>query len=162
MQNHPPVIVHRAGIGLLAIYTVGTLLFGLATLVFDLLFIRQEASINDVVTLLALTAALDLAIVYLSVYVYTRSVFIFTPQLLTVISQNGLFRSQKVDCPLADLQDVKVLRPGLLSNIFNFGTLVIQVSNDTGVLTLPTISDPDHWANYLLQAHQNIFANTSQ
>lgn len=162
MNDHPPVVVHRAGIGLLTIYTVGTLSFALFTLVLELLFARYGFSINQIVELLVLAILLDLSIVYLSVYVYTRSVLIFTPQQLTVIRQVSIFRSQKVTCPTAALQDVKVLRPGLLSNIFDYGTLQIQVANDTGTLMLPTVPDPDRWASYLLTAHQSVVANGGQ
>lgn len=161
MNTHPPVVVHRAGIGLLVIYTIGILGFGLAALIFDLLFTQYDVPIYQVTGLLILAIALDLALVYLSVYVYTRSAFIFAPQQLTVITQVGLFRPQSTDCPMTDVQDVKVVRTGFLSSVFNYGTLVIQVANDTGMLSLPTIPDPDHWASYLLQAHEAATTSTT-
>ncbi len=162
MNDHPPVVVHRAGIGLLTIYTIGILTFALATLVLELLYVRYGFTVYQIVTLLVLASLLDLSIVYLSVYVYTRSVLIFTPQQLTIIRQVGIFRQQKVEFSISQLQDVKVLRPGLLSNVFDYGTLEVQVANDSGTLELPTVPDPDHWAAYLLTARQTASSALNQ
>lgn len=160
-MNHPPVILHRAGIGLLFIYSVGIIAFGLATLYIDLLFTKYHIGINDTLILLVLSALLDLFMVYLAVYIYQASRFILTPQHITVIRQFGLFAPQTRECDMTEVRNVLVSKRGFLSSVFDYGTLTVQTAGTYGDLVLPTIPQPEQWQNYILQAHDQSVGNTT-
>lgn len=81
------------------------------------------------------------------------SIYIVTDQRIRQISQKGFFNRTVVDLDLMKIESVSVGTSGFLSNIFNYGTLLIQTS--AGDLVISRIRYPEKVYNELQNTLHN-------
>ena len=74
---------------------------------------------------------------------YVLDAWILTSQRLIDIEQIGLFSRNIATLDLGKIQDITVQKRGLINEIFNIGTLVVQTAAMEKEFTIPTIGKPE-------------------
>lgn len=97
---------------------------------------------------------LSLAFVFISTIVYWGNNWIVTSDSLTQISQVGLFRKQSAQLSLESLEDVSAEKKGVLSYIFNYGTLRAETAGEREKFIFRYCPNPDMYARKLLEARE--------
>lgn len=148
-------IVHTVGFALLLGFGV---LFP-AILIWSAELILSGTRIIGVAYLFTL-----LVLIYAWLWGYMRFIdnefdcIILTNQRLIDFTQNGLFSMSQAATTLEKIEDVSGNRPNMLSNILNYGTLVVQTAGSKIEISMESVDDPDTTASVIQEARENFLA----
>ncbi len=143
LRKHPFILLKHMGLGLLGLFILSLLL------VFRLYPIFDFMRVLEIVPIVGFAAAvLFVGLILFSWTLYQfedwrNDVYQITPNLLVDSEQKPLLgnvdqRSASIDSVL----NVSFSRPGILANLFNYGTVIIQTGGDTGELTFDWVVNP--------------------
>lgn len=103
----------------------------------------------------ALAALLVLLATYLYAYVYHLSYIRFDADGMTVVDYSALFTDRLSETLYRDIEDVQVVRPGILAAVFGWNTLMVETAGTIPNLKLTMVPNGSRWAAYLIhQARQ--------
>lgn len=74
---------------------------------------------------------------------YYYDCLIVTNRRVIHVEQKPFIDVRRREAPLATIQDVQVLRPGLLARLFGYGDVVVQTAGSRGLMRLRHVADPD-------------------
>ncbi|HET6925072.1 MAG TPA: hypothetical protein VFH39_04540 [Candidatus Saccharimonadales bacterium] len=126
MQPTLPVTIRKSFIGLFAIYLVGFLLT-VALLGAGLYLLLRTDSRPLGVVLLAVAAFTVLGTLVQG-YVYSLCRIVLTEAELDVINWSSLFSQNNAVCEWRMVNDVDFKKAGILSFLFDYGTLLVQTA----------------------------------
>ena len=139
-----PVTIHRHWIGLAAI-AIGTTLASLFVLyLFLWLYVSGMIAAPFIWYGVALSAVI-LAIGLIAARVYWLSTIVLTTTGIKVNSWLSLFYDIESECTWSRVQDVTATQAGIVAQLFDYGTLLIQTAGTHTYLQLNTVPDADAW-----------------
>lgn len=121
----------------------------------DSIGIETTANLSPVIIIVAVVLLMLILVgSTVATYVYTRNFLVLTDQKLVIIAQISLFARKVSQLSIGDVQDVTVEQPGLLSRIFNYGTIKIETAGEQANFSFNYAPDPFESAKIIVQAHE--------
>ncbi len=160
-------IVRRHPIGIIGIYiemlTGILLVIGLVVLAVIGFFVSISSQTKGLVAAMGLfVVAFLVVILFVSTYVYRQCRLIVTDKSVVQILQRALFNRRISRLSMSNVEDVNVEQKGVLTSIFNYGTLIIQTAGEVDNFVFPFCPTPDKYANQILEARQNYVRDYSE
>lgn len=150
IKRHPIGLIGiYIGTGLFIILIVAIYLFGLRAVGYDT---PQTMRIGGVVA--ALLAALAFLNLFIELKVYNNNRWILTSDSLTQVQQTNLFAQQSSQLSLASLEDITAEQNGIMTHLFNYGTLKVETAGEHSKFWFLFCPDPNYYAQQILNARE--------
>ena len=152
-------VVRRSLIGLVAIYLVAIVAVGA---IFALLialspdtFDTSGDNISPQLSIIMVVAAILLVLIlFTATYVYRQSRLLITDRSLVQILQKTLFNRKVSRLSMSNVEDVNEEQRGIISSIFNYGTLTIQTAGTEDNFVFTLCPNPTRLADIIIEARQ--------
>jgi hypothetical protein len=143
-----PVVLRKSRVGLVGIYLFGAL--AVIILIAAGTWFLRTGQVTMGLILLA-TALIAFIAAAVQAYVYLSTKIIITKTELTVVSWGSLFNERVDSMSWYHAQDVQYSKQGILSMLFDIGTLRVESSATMRTLVISYIGEPEKWRNYMDQ-----------
>lgn len=153
------IVVKKHPIGIIGIYLealIGLLaVFGLLLALVPSFFTGLSASAYRIAVAIIIFG-LTILIIYLftATYVYRQSRMLVTDRSLVQVLQKGLFIRKVSRLSMSNVEDVSAEERGILSSIFDYGTLVVQTAGTLDNFIFPYCPKPTKFADQIIEARQ--------
>jgi uncharacterized membrane protein YdbT with pleckstrin-like domain len=152
-------VVHRSPIGLVGIYLVATAaiiaIVGLVVALSPSAFDTSSYNISPALSALILVSAtLLVLILFTATYIYRQSRLLVTDKSLVQIMQKTLFNRKVSRLSMSNVEDVSEEQRGLISSLFNYGTLTVQTAGTEDNFIFTLCPDPTRLADRIIEARQ--------
>ncbi len=154
--------IKRDPIGMVTMYAAaGIIIFVLSILAFGVApSIMSGSSRSEVmsISLIAiLTASLFIsAFLFISHKVYWGNSWILTTDSLIQVTQTSLFDKQSAQLSLEHVEDVSSSQDGLLTHLFNYGTVAVETAAATDKFTFNYCPTPNYYARQIVAAREQL------
>lgn len=161
--------IRKHPIGLVGIYVLGilvTIAIVAATVGLNVLFSNDTAGIgadlqtdlssfNPLVSVLGgVLAILSLIMTAVGAYLYQSNVVYVTSEKLAQVLYRTLFDRKISQLSIGDVQDVTTNQKGLLAQLFNYGTLVVETAGEQSNYTFNFTPRPYEASRAIVNAHE--------
>lgn len=82
-------------------------------------------------------------------------VWIITNERIIDIEQKGLFSRDVSECPLRNVQDIRVEAHGLIASFLNFGDITVQTAGEAREFVMRQVGDPHRVKEHISALAQN-------
>lgn len=152
-------VVHRSIIGLIGIYLVAIVallaIIGLIITLSPNSFSTTDVTIPGTVMAIIFVSAILLTLILFTVtYIYRQSRLLVTDRSLVQIMQKSLFIRKVSRLSMSNVEDVSEEQRGLLSSIFNYGTLTVQTAGTMENFIFTLCPNPTALADRIIEARQ--------
>jgi membrane protein YdbS with pleckstrin-like domain len=152
-------VVHRSLVGLVATYLVAivaviaifALLIALSPNTFDTSSDNISPQLGAIIVV---GAALLVLILFTATYVYRQSRLLVTDKSLVQIMQRTLFNRKVSRLSMSNVEDVSEEQRGIISSIFNYGTLTVQTAGTEDNFVFALCPNPASLADRIIEARQ--------
>ena len=153
------VIVRKHPIGIVGIYAealVGlAVVFGLFLAIAPDFFNGLSAQAYKIlVGVIIFGLAILILFLFIATYVYRQSRLLVTDRSLVQILQKSLFIRKISRLSMSNVEDVTAEERGILSTIFNYGTIVVQTAGTLDNFIFPYCPTPAKHADQIIEARQ--------
>lgn len=157
------VIVRKHPIGIVGIYIEAIIglaaVFGLLLAVApDFLTGLSSQAYRILVGIIVFGLAILIFFLFIATYVYRQSRLMVTDRSLVQILQKSLFIRKISRLSMSNVEDVTAEERGILSTIFNYGTIVVQTAGTMDNFIFPYCPDPAKYADQIIEARQRYAA----
>jgi membrane protein YdbS with pleckstrin-like domain len=154
--------VRRYWLGRLGIILTGAVLVGLLIgFAASLPYLTKSININyttqfkAVVSLLFLiTGLLIVAGTLVTIWIYNQSRMLITNENVVEIRQMSLFSRKVAHLNMINVEDVSVVRKGILQTLFNYGTMTIETAGEQQNFVFLNTPTPDEYRKIVINAHE--------
>ncbi len=108
--------------------------------------------------LFGLGILIGLYIIFRTWYFKKKNISVITSERVVDISSNGLFDEFISVIHFNNVSDIYVRKQGVLSSIFNYGSVVVETIDDQSSLKLTNISNPQNILDILIE-NKNLFVD---
>ena len=152
-------VVHRSVIGLVGIYLVAIVavaaIFGLLLALSPGTFDTSSPTISGSLSaIIVLGAVLLVLILFTATYVYRQSRLLITDKSLVQIMQKTLFSRKVSRLSMSNVEDVNEEQRGIISSIFNYGTMTVQTAGTEDNFVFTLCPNPTKLADRIIEARQ--------
>lgn len=153
------VIVRKHPIGIVGIYVealVGLLVvFGLFLAIAPDFFngVSNQAY-KILVGVIVFGLSVLILFLFVATYVYRQSRLLVTDRSLVQILQKSLFIRKISRLSMSNVEDVTAEERGILSTVFNYGTIVVQTAGTLDNFIFPYCPSPTKYADQIIEARQ--------
>jgi membrane protein YdbS with pleckstrin-like domain len=152
-------VVRRSVIGLVEIYLVAFIAVAAITALAIILspdtFKTSSANISGSLSAVILISAVFLVLVlFTATYVYRQSRLLVTDKSLVQIMQKTLFNRKVSRLSMSNVEDVNEEQRGIISSIFNYGTLTVQTAGTEDNFVFTLCPNPAGLADRIIEARQ--------
>ena len=153
------VIVRKHPIGIVGIYVealVGLLVvFGLFLAIAPDFFNGiSDQAYKILVGVIVFGLAVLIFFLFVATYVYRQSRLLVTDRSLVQILQKSLFIRKISRLSMSNVEDVSAEERGMLSTIFNYGTIIVQTAGTLDNFIFPYCPTPTKYADQIIEARQ--------
>lgn len=153
------VIVRKHPIGIIGIYVealIGLLaVFGLLLAVApDFFNGLSPQAYKILVVLIVFGLAVLIFFLFTATYVYRQSRLLVTDRSLVQILQKSLFIRKVSRLSMSNVEDVSAEERGILSTIFDYGTIIVQTAGTLDNFIFPYCPSPTKYADQIIEARQ--------
>ena len=153
------VIVRKHPIGIVGIYIealVGLLVvFGLFLAIApDFFNGLSNQAYKALVGVIVFFLSVLIFFLFVATYVYRQSRLLVTDRSLVQILQKSLFIRKISRLSMSNVEDVSAEERGILSTIFNYGTIVVQTAGTMENFIFPLCPNPSKYADMIIEARQ--------
>lgn len=157
--EQPLAVVKRHPIGIIGLYLEALAgLIGILSLIFiiapDILSDLSKETNRLILGSVVFAVAIVTLVLLVATYIYRQSKLLITDKNLIQITQTGLFIRNVARLSIANVEDVSAGQRGILSTIFNYGTLTIQTAGEHPNFIFKTCPDPNRYAGRVNEARQ--------
>jgi membrane protein YdbS with pleckstrin-like domain len=152
-------VVHRSLVGLVGIYLVAIVAVGAILVLFITLspdtFDTSSNNISPQLSAIMIVAAVLLVLIlFTATYVYRQSRLLITDRSLVQIMQKTLFNRKVSRLSMSNVEDVNEEQRGIISGLFNYGTLTIQTAGTEDNFVFTLCPNPTRLADKIIEARQ--------
>lgn len=90
----------------------------------------------------------------IALWVYKASRILVTGQNVIELRQSSLFSRQVSHLNMINVEDVTVIKHGILQTLLNYGTLQIQTAGETDNFNFLNTPTPDVYRRFIIRAHE--------
>lgn len=153
------VVVKKHPIGVVGIYVealTGLLaVFGLLVLVAPDFFSGLSEQANKIfAAMIIFGLAMLVFYLFTATYVYRQSRLLVTDRSLVQVLQKSLFIRKISRLSMSNVEDVSAEERGILSTVFNYGTIVVQTAGTMDNFIFPYCPTPAKYADQIIGARQ--------
>ncbi len=153
------VVVRKHPIGIVGIYVealVGLLVvFGLFLAIApDFFNGLSDQAYKVLVGIIIFGLAVLILFLFIATYVYRQSRLIVTDRSLVQILQKSLFIRKISRLSMSNVEDVTAEERGMLSTIFDYGTITVQTAGTLENFIFPYCPTPAKYADQIIEARQ--------
>lgn len=157
IRKHPIgyIVIAITGVFIALAVLIGTTLLGanIDNLGFSLGDSSSSAQaivilIGVVLTLLILGATA------IAIVIYIRNVVYVTNEKIAEVSYISLFNRKVTQLGVGEVEDVTVEQKGILSRIFNYGTLIVETAGEKENATFTLVPHPNTHSQEIIEAHE--------
>lgn len=91
---------------------------------------------------------------YIADWVYRRSVLIVTSEKLVQLLQRNVLDRKISQLSIGDVQDVTVMQRGVMSRVFNYGTMIVETAGEQQNYTFNFVPYPFEYSQEIVGAHE--------
>jgi membrane protein YdbS with pleckstrin-like domain len=156
-NEHVLVVVRKHWAGIAQIYIISGLLVAALVLIGTVVIpdLRLSDEAKSLVMVGALVIFILMTLILLAVInVYYRSKLTLTDKSLVQVVQSTLFSCKTSRLSMSNVEDVNVEQRGIISSLFNFGTLTVQTAGQEDNFVFSFCPQPNVYAERILQARQ--------
>lgn len=147
-------LVGLAGAYLVAIVAVAAIFFLVITISPDTFNTTSDNISSALSVIIIMTAVLLVLILFTVTYVYRESRLLITDRSLVQIMQKTLFNRKVSRLSMSNVEDVNEEQRGIISGIFNYGTLTIQTAGTEDNFVFTLCPNPTRLADKIIEARQ--------
>lgn len=152
-------VVRRSAMGLAAIYLVAFVAVAAITALVIVLapdtFQASGENISGALSLIFIfSATLLVLILFSATHVYRQSRLLITDRSLVQVIQKTLFNRTVTRLSMANVEDAKEEQRGLISSIFNYGTLTVETAGARENFIFTMCPGPTKLADQIIEARQ--------
>ena len=163
-------VVRKHWIGLLGIYiTAGIVMLVLLGLGVALPSLTKAGGVNVPANVMGLLVLFLLLIVFFVVvgtavaaWVYNQSRILITNENVIEIKQSSLFSRKVSHLNMINVEDVSVVKNGILQTFLDYGTLNIQTAGEMENFNFVNTPHPNEYRRYIIEAHEAAIENVGQ
>ena len=158
--------IRKHPFGLFVVYFTGMVVTASLFIIFIILpsFVLNNDAVSESVntsnlnTILAIIGGiltlLSLVVTAIGAYLYQSNVVLVTSEKIAQVLYRSIFDRKISQLSIGDVQDVTVTKKGILANLFNYGTLVIETAGEQQNYTFTFTPDPYENAKKIVGAHE--------
>ena len=159
--------IRKDRIGLIMIYITGifiSIILVTASIVIssinlnNLLGIESTVYKAPVVLLLLFLSFLSVISMLIGAFLYKNNTIYVTTEKIAQVLYVNLFNRKVSQLSIGDVQDVTVTQKGILPQLFNYGTLVIETAGEQQNYTFTFVPEPYEKSGAIVSAHENSVA----
>jgi uncharacterized membrane protein YdbT with pleckstrin-like domain len=90
----------------------------------------------------------------IATFIFRQNRLILTDRNLTQILQYGLFNRKVSQLNMSNVEDVTAIQSGILSTVFNYGTLKIETAGEQMNFIFTYCPNPGYYAKIILDARE--------
>ena len=105
--------------------------------------------------IIVLGAVLIVLVLFTVTYIYRQSKLLVTDRSLVQIMQKSLFNKKVSRLSMSNVEDVSEEQRGILSSIFNYGTLMVQTAGTMENFIFTLCPNPSGLADRIIEARQD-------
>lgn len=157
--------IRRHPIGIAWVYAgAAALIIAMAVLIFAVapgVFANYGHSQTSIIggLIFAIIAIITLGFVLVAHKVYWGNHWVVSTESITQVTKNSLFNKQTSQLSFANLEDLTAAQRGMISRIFNYGTLSAETAAATDKFIFPFCPNPTYYAQQILAARDRFDAN---
>jgi hypothetical protein len=157
-NEHVIVIVRKHWAGIAVIYAMAALF--IFSLVVIAIYVTPNLELSHqalaLLTLVGLAVVGFLALIlFVMAYIYRQSHLTLTDKSCVQVTQRNLFNKKTSRLSMSNVEDVNVEQRGLISSLFNYGTLTIQTAGEEDNFVFTFCPNPNRYAEQILEARQS-------
>ena len=159
--------IRKHPIGLFFIYFTGISIAVILALVFGIIGFTgvlpnmlegtgvASSTVQGIITLVGAVLLLGiLGIMTIQAILYENNVIFVTTDKIAQVLYISLFNRKISQLSIGDVQDVTVTQKGILANMFNYGTLVVETAGEQQNYTFTFIPDPYRHSKAIVGTHE--------
>lgn len=150
--------IHKHPLGIIFLYIQATIGLIVAILLAYILLPAVVTNTDDAFFYGNLFAAVSVSLAFLvmliATYIYRQNRLILTDRNLTQILQYGLFNRKVSQLNMTNVEDVTAIQNGILSTVFNVGTLKIETAGEQMNFNFSFCPNPGYYAKIILDARE--------
>jgi hypothetical protein len=152
-------VVRRSLVGLVAAYlvaivAVAAIFFLVITLSPDTFSTSGDNISPALSAIMVVTAILLVLVLFTVTHIYRQSRLLITDRSLVQIMQKTLFNRKVSRLSMSNVEDVNEEQRGIISSIFNYGTLTIQTAGTEDNFVFTLCPNPTRLADKIIEARQ--------
>jgi uncharacterized membrane protein YdbT with pleckstrin-like domain len=152
-------VVRRSSVGLAGIYLVAiaaiAAIVGLVLAMSPSEFDTSSYNISPALgALILVSATLLVLVLFTATYIYRQSRLLVTDKSLVQIMQKTLFNRKVSRLSMSNVEDVSEEQRGLISSLFNYGTLTVQTAGTEDNFIFTLCPNPTMLADRIIEARQ--------
>jgi hypothetical protein len=152
-------VVRRSLVGLVAAYlvaivAVAAIFFLVITLSPDTFSTSTDNISPALSAIMVVTAILLVLVLFTVTHIYRQSRLLITDRSLVQIMQKTLFNRKVSRLSMSNVEDVNEEQRGIISSIFNYGTLTIQTAGTEDNFVFTLCPNPTRLADKIIEARQ--------
>lgn len=165
-DEHVMCVVYQHPFGIIFIYAATLVCLGAGLIFASLLLpnIFGSGGLEYSVAALLVIAAVVMVgfLLVAATVVYMNSRFTVTDRNVIQVVQKGLLNRKISQLSLANVEDVTSEQRGIFSNMFNYGTLVVETAGEQANFNFSFCPNPHRVAKIILEAKDEFFIKTGQ
>ena len=111
---------------------------------------------NAIIALVFLFVAVLLAIgTFITLWVYNQSRMLITDQNVIEVRQISLFSHKVSHLNIINVEDVTVIKKGILQTLFDYGTMIIETAGEQENFSFPNTPTPDKYRRIVINNHED-------
>jgi hypothetical protein len=91
---------------------------------------------------------------FITLWVYNQSHMLITDQNVIELKQMSLFSRKVSHLNMINVEDVSVVKRGILQTFFNYGTMTIETAGEEENFAFPNTPKPDDYRRIVINAHE--------
>jgi hypothetical protein len=91
---------------------------------------------------------------FISLWVYNRSRMLITDQNVIELKQMSLFSHKVSHLNMINVEDVTVIKRGILQTLFDYGMMSIETAGEKENFAFPNTPEPDVYRRIVINAHE--------
>lgn len=116
--------------------------------------VNSEPLRSPLIILGTILILLTLLMTFIGAYIYQSNVVLVTSEKLTQVVYRTIFDRKISQLSIGDVQDTTVDQKGILSRIFNYGTLIVETAGEQQNYTFTYVPRPYEASKAVVHAHE--------
>ncbi len=150
--------IHKHPLGIIFLYiqaTIGLIVaVGLAYFLLPVVVTNTDDAFFYGNLFAAVSVTLAFIVILIATFIYRQNRLILTDRNLTQTLQYGLFNRKVSQLNMTNVEDVTAIQNGILSTVFNVGTLKIETAGEQMNFNFSFCPNPGYYAKIILDARE--------
>lgn len=150
--------IHKHPLGIIFLYvqaTVGLVVaVGLAYFLLPVVVTDTDEAFFYGNLFAGVSVVLAFVVMLIATFIFRQNRLILTDRNLTQILQYGLFNRKVSQLNMSNVEDVTAIQSGILSTVFNYGTLKIETAGEQMNFIFTYCPNPGYYAKIILDARE--------